>query len=127
MPVADQEIIEPVKALVKALGSAFTVKDQDTVKQLISPDHVAVTPYAGRPLNTSEQLEKLAELDLEIVSVERETLTVLGPEAVLVHQEKILSGTYQGEPGPDRVYSTAIWTKLDGKWCERFYQETAVI
>ena len=126
MPIADEEIIEPVRTLIKALDSAFTARDRDTVKQLVSPDHIAVTPYTRRPLTTLDEMDKIAEIKFETVSVERETLTVLGPEAVLVHQEKILTGTYEGLPVPDRVYSTAIWTKIDGKWSELFYQETAI-
>ena len=123
---ADNEIIEAVKISEAALDNAFVKRDYETLKNLTTQDHVSVTPSYGRPLNTQEQLDTLAEIKLKILSRTEPKITVLGPNTVLLQQEKRYSGTFNGQPMPKLVYATAVWSKLDGEWRERFYQETAI-
>ena len=123
---ADKDIIDAVIAADKALNDAFVILDRKALKELTAPDHVAVTPSYGRPMNTQEQLDTLADIKLKITSSSEPKVTVLAPNAVLLEQEKSYSGTFEGKPIPSRVYSTAVWSKIDGQWRERLYQETVI-
>ena len=126
MPVSDEEIIEVVSSLEKVLDTAFVNRDYGTVKKLIAPDYVAITPAYGHPIHREEQLELLCEMRLKICASRNPKLSVLGPCAVLLQQEKSYSGSFNGKPLPQRVFATAIWSKSSGQWRERLYQETAI-
>lgn len=122
----DKAILEAVKKSVDALDRAFATKDREAMKKLIAPDHVAVTPSTGHPLNAQEELDVLAKIKINALSIGDKKFSVLGPRTVLLEQEKSYSGTYEGKPLPKHIFSTAVWIKRDGQWRERLYQETAI-
>ena len=49
---------------------------------------------------------------------------MLGPDAALVTTEQSYRGTYKGNPLPGRVFVSEVWVRVDGKWLQKFYQET---
>ncbi len=52
----DEDIIAEVNKAAEALDAAFERQDVEAVKQLMTPDHIAVTPYYPGPQNVDEQI-----------------------------------------------------------------------
>jgi ketosteroid isomerase-like protein len=52
----DEDIIAEVNKVAEALDAAFERQDVEAVKQLMTPDHIAVTPYYPGPQNVDEQI-----------------------------------------------------------------------
>lgn len=59
---ADAETIAEVNKAAAALDQAFEQQNVEAVKQLMTPDHVAVTPYYPGPQNVDEQIASLSDL-----------------------------------------------------------------
>ena len=122
---ADDGAVAAVKAAEQRMSQAFAKKDIAAIKQLSTPDHVAVMPSYRHALNLDQMLASLADTKVAKVTLENVAVRPLSDDAVLVTSIKSYQGTYKGKPLPARVYATAIWVKRDGAWRTTFYQETA--
>jgi hypothetical protein len=122
----DAETTAAVVAASATLDSAFERQDGEIIKSLTTPEHVAVTPYYGRPQSVDEQIASLSELKYVQTKVGDDKITLLGPDAGLRMFTADLDGTFKGEPIPTRVFVTSVMVRRDGRWLETFYQVTAV-
>lgn len=122
----DAAMTKEVNAAAAALDKAFATGDAATIKKLMTPDHVSVTPYYDGPQSTDQQIASLPELKwTETISGEVK-VSALGDDAAMRNFIATLDGTFKDKPLPSQVYVTEILVKRDGAWVERFYQVTAL-
>ena len=114
-----------VKAAADALNAAFEKHDAKTIRALMTPDHLAITPYAGKQ-RVKDQIRTLSELKYEKYSAGPMSVNVVSNSCVLVNYTLELKGTYQSNPLPSHSLVASLWVKNDGKWRELHYQETPV-
>ena len=126
MRADDAATIAAINASSNALDAAFTKKDVATIKALMTPDHITVTPYYDGPQTVQDQLDSLGTYDWSQTIVGDVDVALLGPEVAMRTFTADLKGTIQGKPLPPRVFNTEILVKRDGKWVERFYQVTTL-
>jgi len=122
----DTETIAAINASSNALDDAFAKSDVDTIKKLMTPDHITVTPYYDGPQTVQDQLDSLSDLDWSQTIVGDVDVSLLGPDAALRTFVADLKGTFEGKTLPSRVFVTEVLVKHDGQWIERFYQVTTL-
>ena len=122
----DIATIEAIDNAAAKLDAAFETGDTETIRSLMAPDHIAVTPYYGAPQTVAEQIASLGDLEYAQTDAGEPTVTLLGSEMAIRTGIVELKGSYKGKPLPARVFGTEIMVKRDGKWLERFYQATAL-
>jgi ketosteroid isomerase-like protein len=122
----EAETIAEVNKAAGALDAAFERQDAEAVKQLMTPDHVAVTPYYDAPQDVAEQLATLTDLNYAQTNLDEAQVTLLGPDAALRTFRAKLDGTFKGKPIAPNVFVSQLMVKRDGVWMERFYQVTAL-
>jgi ketosteroid isomerase-like protein len=122
----DADTIAAINASSNALDEAFTKKDVATIKALMTPDHLTVTPYYRGPQTVEDQLASLGQYDWSQTIVGEPDVALLGPDVALRTFVAELKGTFQGRPLPQRVFATELLVKQEGKWVERFYQVTTL-
>ncbi len=118
--------IAAIKSRTAALGEAFVKQDADTIRAMMTPDHVAVAFIYKGPQTLEEEIASLPDLKMEIYDAIPLTVSLLGPDAALVTGEQSYRGTFQGNPLPERVFLSEVWVRVDGKWLQKFYQETVM-
>jgi ketosteroid isomerase-like protein len=120
----DAATIAAVNASSNALDEAFTKKDVETIKALMTPDHITVTPYYDGPQTVQDQLDTLGAYDWSQTIVGEPNVALVTPDVALRTFTADLKGTFQGKTLPARVFATELLVKRGDKWIERFYQET---
>jgi ketosteroid isomerase-like protein len=123
---ADDNAVLALKQAADALDIAFENQDPKAITELMTADHVAVTPYYAAAFAVDRLLGTLDHLTYTITATETTGVSLIGPETALVTQRKSYEGTFEGRPMPARVYATALWVRQDGHWLEKLYQETAI-
>ena len=113
-----------VKQGLAALNDAFEKGDSASVKKLMTDDHIAVTPYYGGPVKRAEQLSSLPHLKLTEYTAGAVQVHLLGRDIALVSYPLTMKGTFRGQDVPRRSFASAVWVRREGRWLERFYQET---
>ncbi len=119
------EPLQEVTAALERLNNAFTTHDASTITSLMLPNHLAITPWAGRQTR-EEQVSTLGELRLEHYTPGPTTLTPIGDDGVLVTYTLGMKGDFKGKPLASQSFVAAVWVKADGAWKELHYQETAL-
>jgi hypothetical protein len=122
----DAETTAAIVAASAALDNAFERQDAEIIKSLTTPEHVAVTPYYGRPQSVDEQIASLSELKYVQTKIGDDKIALLGPDAGLRMFTADLDGTFKGERIPKRMFVTSVMVRRDGRWLETFYQVTAL-
>ena len=111
---SDADTIEAVNQAAADLDKAFEKQDADSAKKLMTPDHVAVTPYYDGVQSVDDQLSSLAELEYGQTVIGEVTVELLDSDAALRTFAAKLEGTFKGRPIPRRVFVSEIWVKHDG-------------
>jgi len=122
----DAATIEQIKQSASVLDQAFTQQDAALIESMVTSDHLATTPYYRKSLDVAEQIETLDDFKARLFDVTDEKVDLLGDGAALIMFEKSYEGTFKGAPLPKRVFVSSLWEKIDGKWLQRLYQETAI-
>jgi ketosteroid isomerase-like protein len=122
----DAADIAAIKAGMAALDQAFDSGNGDTIRALMTPDHVAVVFAYKGPQTVDEQIASLKDLKMETYDSIPPTVSMLGPDAALATSENSYRGTFEGNPLPQRVFVGEVWVRADGKWLQKFYQETII-
>jgi hypothetical protein len=121
----DADTIAAVNKAAAALDAAFEQQNVATVKQLMTPDHLAVTPYYRGPQTVDEQIASLPDLNYAQTIVGDVAVSLLGEDAALRTFQAKLKGKFKGRPIARHVFVSQLMVKRDGNWLERFYQVTA--
>ena len=122
----DAETIAAINASSNALDEAFADRNVETIKSLMTPDHVSVTPYYDGPQSVDDQIASLAELDYGQKIVGTPSVVLLSPDVALRTFTADLKGSFRGKPLPARAFVNETLVKRDGKWIERFFQVTTL-
>jgi len=118
--------IAAIEAQRSALGKAYEDGNGDAVRALLTPDQRSVAFVYDGPLTVDEQMAVLKDLDVEVYDMIPPTVEMLGADTALVTYEQSYRGTFKGNPLPGRVFIGEVWVKVDGKWLQKFYQETII-
>ncbi|HEY8803018.1 MAG TPA: nuclear transport factor 2 family protein [Candidatus Dormibacteraeota bacterium] len=122
----EAETIDAIVKAAAALDQAFEAQDTKAVKDLMTPDHVAVTPYYDGPQTVADQVGSLPKLKYEQTIDGKPTVAVLCSDAAARTFKAELNGSFEGKPIASKVYVSEIWVKRDGAWAEKLYQVTAL-
>ena len=122
----DTTDIAALKAARARLDAAFAAGNVDAIVPLMTPDHIAITKVYGGAMRLAEQMATMPELKVMFSAASEPQVELLGRDAALVTYKVSLSGTFRGEPVPDRVFVSEIWVKVDDTWLEKTYQETVI-
>lgn len=122
----DAETIAAINASSNALDEAFADRNVETIKSLMTPDHVSVTPYYDGPQSVDDQIASLAELDYGQKIVGTPSVVLLSPDVALRTFTADLKGSFRRKPLPARAFVNETLVKRDGKWIERFFQVTTL-
>ncbi|MDA4847453.1 nuclear transport factor 2 family protein [Hoeflea poritis] len=106
------------------LDKAFATSDPAMIRAMMMPDHVAVLPYLPIESSIDEEIVSLGSVNYAFTGQANRKMFALADDVVLITQEKFYDGTAHGKPLPAKVLVSAIWMKRDGKWLQRYYQET---
>jgi ketosteroid isomerase-like protein len=121
---ADEDASKEVEKAIGLLNTAFQKRDAKAIKSLMTADHIAVTGYYGGPRTRDEQIKALPDFDLKVYKAEKMQVSLVGKDTALVTYTLTMKGTYNGKDVPAKNFASAVWVRRDGKWVERFYQET---
>jgi hypothetical protein len=121
---SDVTAIEAADDVVAKLDEAFEAQDAATIKSLMTPDHLSVTPYYGTPQSVDEVIASLPDLKYEQTDLSEPKVVLLGQNAAMRTLTGKVEGTFKGNAFSEKVFITSIVVKQDGKWLEKFYQGT---
>lgn len=122
----DAETIAAINASSNALDEAFADSNVETIKSLMTPDHVSVTPYYDGPQSVDDQIASLAELVYGQTITGKPSVVLLSPDVALRTFIAELKGSFKGKPLPARAFVNETLVKRDGEWVERFFQITTL-
>src|SRR5262249_6251394 len=109
--------------LLKTLNTAYLKKDVDTMKRLMSDDHVAILGNGLRQTK-EEHLKSLADLKLTEYAMEEAKTTTPTKDMVIITYRFNAKGTFKGKPLPPTMMASSVWANRNGQWQEVLYQET---
>lgn len=115
-----------VREAISVLNDAFTKRDADTIRRLMTDEHISITSYYGGPQSKAEQLKALADLQLSEYKAGELKVTMLTDDVALVTYPLDQKGKYRQKALSAKNYASAVWVKRAGKWLEASYQETAL-
>jgi Domain of unknown function (DUF4440) len=118
--------VAQLQAAALELDKAYANQDMSTIKRMISSDSLSVAARYGGSASLAEQTKTFGELKRTNLDYTPIDVTLLGADVALVTFEKSYAGTYEGKALPPRVFVGEVWLKRDGKWLQRYYQETAI-
>jgi hypothetical protein len=121
----DEDAIEAINRAAAKLDQAFEQQDKETIERLMTPDHVAVTPYYDGPQSLDDQIASLPNLKFEQTIVSEIEIGLLSPDLAQRSFSADLDGTFMGRPIPRQVFVSELWVKGEGGWQQKFYQTTA--
>ena len=116
---------EEVERSVRSIQTAFNKGDVDTLKGLMTKDHVAILSYA-RFSSAADQLKVLSQWKFSEYKVDGLKTKPVTSDVALVAYQATIKGTYKGKEVPSPVQVVEVWINRDGKWLEASYQETPV-
>ena len=116
---------EEVERSVQTIQKAFNKGDVDTLKGLMTEDHITTLTYA-QFANAADQLKVLAEFKFSEYKIEGLTVKALAKDVALASYQATITGTYKGKEVPSPVQVVQVWIKRDRKWLQASYQETPV-
>jgi len=123
---SDAETVTAVNTASDALDEAFTVSDADSIRSLMTTDHVTVTPYYDGPQSVDDQIASLPDLKFKQTVVGEPSVALLAPDVALRTFIANLEGSFKGTPLPSRVFVNETLVQHNGEWLERFYQVTTL-
>lgn len=129
LPAFADERLADVEAIDDAVGrldEAFEADDPETLKELMTEDHIAVLPYRPGPETVEQMIAELPKIDIKQTDLSEPTVVFLGPDSAMRTLTAKYKGSYDGEKVDSKVFITSIMTKKDGKWLESFYQVTTL-
>jgi ketosteroid isomerase-like protein len=116
-------VAKDVEGAVHAIQTAFNNGDVDTLKRLMTEDHVTILTYA-RYSNAADQLKDLSDWKFSAYKIDGLRVNALTSDVALVWHQATIKGTYRGKEVPSPVQVAQVWVKRDGRWVQASYQET---
>ena len=104
---------EEVERSVRSIQTAFNKGDVDTLKGLMTKDHVAILSYA-RFDNAADQLKVLSDWKTSEFKVDGLKVKALAKDCAMVSYPATIKGTYKGKEVPSPVQVVQVWVRRDG-------------
>jgi hypothetical protein len=124
---ADAETVTAINTSSDALDEAFVVGNADSIRSLMTADHIAVTPYYDGPQTVDQQIASLSDLTgFKQTVVGEVSVALLAPNVALRTFVADLEGSFKGAALPTRVFVNETLVNSNGEWLERFYQVTTM-
>jgi len=114
---------EEVERSAQAIQTAFNKDDVDSLKQLMTEDHMTTVTYAGFS-SAADQLKVLSDWKFSEYKIDELKVKTLAKDVALVSYQATIKGTYQGKAVSSPVQVAQVWVRRDGKWLQAAYQET---
>ena len=105
---------EEVERSVRAIQKAFNKGDADTLKGLMTEDHVSILTYA-RISGAAQLLKALGDFKFSMYEISALKVKALTKDVALVTHQATIKGTYKGREVPSPVLVTTVWVKRDRK------------
>jgi hypothetical protein len=121
----DKTVIDGINKAATALDAAFERQDAETIRSLLTPDHLAVTAYYGGPVSVADQIALLPDLKFAQTVTGEVNVALLGDDIAWRTFTAKVDGSFKGKPLAPDVFVGELWVKRDGAWLQRFYQVTA--
>ena len=118
--------IEAIDNVVGRIDEAVQQHDAETIKELMTDDHVAVLPFHDGPQSLDQLIATLPDLKIKQTDLSEPTVVLLGPDSAMRTLTARLELSQAGEAFDSKVFITSIMAKKDGKWLESFYQVTTL-
>jgi uncharacterized protein (TIGR02246 family) len=119
------DMTKEVERAVRTIQTAFNNGDVDTLRGLMTEDHVTLLAYAhffGR----EDQLKLLSEFRFSEYKIDGLKVKAITGDVVLVTYQATIRGTYKRSEVMSPVAVGEVWVKRDGKWRQASYQETPI-
>ena len=113
------------KALIaneRKVADALMKKDRATLASLLAAD--GWSGDASGFMKTSEFLGAIDQLAIKSYKISDEKVAWVDANTAIVTYKWTGSGTFAGQPFPETVYASTVWTKKADKWVAVFHQET---
>ena len=122
----DAATIAAVNAAENALDDAFGRRDEATIRALMTPDHITVTPYYDGIQTVDDQIASLGDLDYRETIIGEPRVVFLAPDVAVRTFVAELHGSFRGKPLPARAFINETVVRRDGAWIEALFQVTAL-
>ena len=121
----DAEARDELIAAARQLNKAYVLNDIPAIKQLTAANVITIMRDI-QSFSWADYLKVLPELNTTSYKTKQTTARLLTDTVAQISYIADVEGTFDGNPltSPVRVLET--WTKLDGKWKQSSYQETAL-
>jgi ketosteroid isomerase-like protein len=131
MPVAGSradaaEQVKAVNAAIAALDAAFEQRNEAAITGLMTPDHLAVTPYYDGPQTVAQVLASLKDYHLQQTILSQPVMTLLSADVAMRTLTAKFEGTFAGKAVPQRMFVTEIVVRRGDRWLEALYQLTPI-
>jgi hypothetical protein len=128
VPAVAAELIDDLMAIEKGLWTAWGKKDGEPFRKAL--DVKAVEIVAGTaPLVGRDAIVKAIttqSCELRSFKFDDAELHRLGRDAVAVAYTATQDASCEGKKLPPKLRATSIYLKKQGRWMQRYYQETPV-
>jgi hypothetical protein len=124
--VDDGQLHAEIMQAFDIINAAFERRDTATIEAMTTTDHVAITSFFDGAVAWQEQKAGVADLDIKQRPVGDIVVSSLSADVALQSHVAKRKGTMRGKPIAPVVAVSIIWQRVDGKWRERQYQETAI-
>jgi uncharacterized protein (TIGR02246 family) len=119
------ELAKDVERAVHSIQTAFNEGDVDTLRVLMTDDHLTLLSYAHFS-KREDQLKLLSEFKFSEYQIDGLQVRGLTETVAVVTYRATIRGTYKERQVPSPVHVGEVWVKRDGKWLQASYQETPV-
>src|SRR5262249_34083692 len=106
---------DEVERSVRSIQSAFDNEDRETLRGLMTKDHVTIMTYA-QSSNAGELLKSLSDSTFPEYKSSHQRVKFLTQEVALASHHATIKGTYNGKEVPSPVHVTTVWLKRRGEW-----------
>jgi predicted lipid-binding transport protein (Tim44 family) len=117
------DVARDLERAVHSIQTAFNKGDVDTLRVLMTDDHLTILTYAYFS-NREDQLKLLSEFRFAEYRVDDLEVRGLTENTAVVTYRATIRGTYRKRKVPSPVHVGEVWVKRDGKWLQASYQET---
>ena len=116
---------EIVSALERKVWNAVVERDGAALGALFADDYIEITPD-GERIEKNEIVELSPKVDeIDHYGIDSERFITLGDNTVVLSYHLILDGRNQGRTiSPRERWATSIWSRIDGCWLCRLFQQT---
>lgn len=125
-PVVAADLKDELMAIEKRLWTAWGKKDGEPFRKALADNAVEIVAGTA-PLSGREAIIKAIttqSCELRSFTFDEATLHRLGRDAAMVSYQVKQDASCDGKKLPSKIVATSIYIHKQGKWMQRYYQET---